>query len=61
MRLNKVSVIVFLGLLVVALVSVNVFLYSSLQYKDSFNEKEKLVALEVRTLNATLIYVSLTT
>lgn len=46
MRLNKVSVIVFLGLLVVALVSVNVFLYSSLQYKDSFNENEKLVALE---------------
>ena len=50
MRLNRVSMILFLGFLVVALVSVNVFLYSKLQYKESFIKEGKLVTIKVRKL-----------
>jgi len=46
MRLNRVSMILFLGFLVVALVSVNVFLYSKLQYKESFIKEGKLVTIK---------------
>ena len=50
MRLDKVSVILFLGFLVVVLVSVNVILYTKLQYKETFSDNVKLFALKVRSL-----------
>lgn len=50
MRLNKLSVIVFLALLVVALVSVNFILYSKLQFKDRFNEEKKFIKLKLQEL-----------
>ncbi|KAJ7369426.1 Beta-1,4-glucuronyltransferase 1 [Desmophyllum pertusum] len=46
MRLNKITVILFLGFLVVTLVSVNVFLLSKLQYKEPFSDKETLVRFQ---------------
>lgn len=50
MRLDKVSVILFLGFLVVVLVSVNVVLYTKLQYKETFSHNVKLIELQVRSL-----------
>ena len=50
MRLDKVSVILFLGFLVVVLVSVNVILYTKLQYKETFSDNVKLIELKVRSL-----------
>lgn len=50
MRLDKVSVILFLGFLVVVVVSVNVILYTKLQYKETFSDNVKLITLEVRSL-----------
>ena len=57
MRLNKFSVIVFLALLVVALVSVNFVLYSKLQFKDRFNEEKKFIKLKVRKRSLKIIIV----
>lgn len=57
MRVNKLSVIVFLAVLVVALVSFNFILYSKLQFKDRFTEEKTFIKVKVRKRSLTIIIV----
>lgn len=49
MRCSRIRVISSLGFLVVVLVSINVFLLSKLQYKESFSKEKALISFKVRS------------